>query len=198
MQHLKKKNGLYLCPIQSKKQNLKKAISGAKAFNIKGLNISIPHKQKVINEFDKFDIMINLIGAVNTIDFKDGKAKSYNIECIGVIKAIKGVCDLKDKNIVIVGAGGPVRAIVFQLAIEGVNNIRMMNRRIKKVKSFIYNIKTLLLVNFSGHSKLDDIAIDFSHIDLEFDHAGLDELLKPLSNANILIDTTPIGNVSKY
>jgi len=180
-------------PFKVEKENLKYAISGAKALGIKGLNVTIPHKQKVINELDKFDIMANLIGAVNTIDFKNGKSKGYNTDCIGAIRAIKEVCNLKDKNVVIVGAGGAARAISFQLAIEGVNNINMINRSPKKAKSLVYDIKTLLSADFTDNSKLDDITIDFSHIDLNFEYGSLDELPKSIANADILIDTTPIG-----
>lgn len=180
-------------PFKVEKEDLKYVIKGAKAFGIKGLNVTIPHKQKVINELDKFDIMANLIGAVNTIDFKDGKSKGYNTDCIGAVKAIEEICDIKDKNVVIVGAGGAARAIAFQIAIEGANNLTMINRSPKKVKSLIYDIKTLLSADFTDNSKLDDITIDFSHIDLNFEYGGLDDLPASLKDADILIDTTPVG-----
>lgn len=180
-------------PFKVEKENLKYAIRGAKAFGIQGLNVTIPHKQKVINELDKFDIMANLIGAVNTIKFKEGKSKGYNTDCVGAVRAIKEVSDLKDKNVVIVGAGGAARAISFQLAIEGVNSINMINRSPKKAKSLIYDIKTLLSADFTDNSKLDELTIDFSHIDITFKYGSLDELPKSLADADILIDTTPVG-----
>ncbi|RBQ24636.1 Shikimate dehydrogenase (NADP(+)) [Candidatus Methanobinarius endosymbioticus] len=190
----KAKNMDYIyVPFKVEKHELKEAITGAKAFNIKGLNVTIPHKQKVINELDKFDVMANLIGAVNTLNFKDGKSKGYNTDCIGAIKAIEEVCNLKNKNVVIVGAGGAARAIAFQLAIEEVNNLTMVNRSAKKAESLVYDIKTLLSADFADHSKLDDITIDFTHIDLNFEHGGLDDLPNALKDADILIDTTPIG-----
>jgi len=180
-------------PFEVEKKDLKYVIKGAKTFGIKGLNVTIPHKQKIINELDKIDIMANLIGAVNIIDFKDNESKGYNTDCVGAIKAIEEVCDIKEKNIVIVGAGGAARAIAFQVAIEGANNLTMINRSPKKAKSLIYDIETLLSTNFRDNSKLDDIATDFSHIDLSFEYGGLDDLPTTLNNADILIDTTPVG-----
>lgn len=180
-------------PFKVEKEDLKYAIRGAKAFGLKGLNVTIPHKQKVINELDKFDIMANLIGAVNTINFKDGKSKGYNTDCMGAIRAIEEVCDLKNKNVVIVGAGGAARAIAFQIAIEEANNITMINRSSKKAESLIYDIKTLLSADYTDNSKLDDITIDFSHINLNFDYGGLDDIANSLKDADILIDTTPVG-----
>ena len=187
-----KMNYVYV-PFKVEKKDLKAAITGAKSLGIKGLNVTIPHKQNVINELDKFDIMANLIGAVNTIDFADGVSKGYNTDCVGAVRAIKEVSGLKDKNVVIVGAGGAARAIAFQIAMEGVNNLNIINRSAKKAESLIYDIKTLLSADFSNNSKLDDITIDFSNIDLEFGYGGLDKLSECLKDGDILIDTTPIG-----
>lgn len=119
--------------------------------------------------------------------------KVNNTDCVGAIRAIKEVCDLRNKSVVIVGAGGAARAISFQLAIEGVNNINMINRSPKKAKSLVYDIKTLLSADFTDNSKLDEVTIDFSHIDLNFEYGSLDELPNSIANADILIDTTPVG-----
>ncbi|MDR2967487.1 MAG: shikimate dehydrogenase [Methanobacteriaceae archaeon] len=180
-------------PFNVKKQDLKFAIAGAKAFDIKGLNVTIPHKRKVLNEIDKFDIMANLIGAVNTIKFHNGKSYGFNTDCVGAVRAIEEVSNLNDKNVVIVGAGGAARAIAFQVAITNVKNLTIINRSEKKAKSLVYDLKTLLSANFKDNSKLDDITIDFSHIDLNFDYGGIDSIPKHLKNADILIDTTPVG-----
>jgi len=180
-------------PFNVRKQDLPNAIAGAKALNIKGLNVTIPHKKKVLNEIEKFDIMANLIGAVNTIDFHNDKSKGYNTDCIGAVRAIEEVCDLKDKNVVIVGAGGAARAIAFQIAISNVSNLTIINRSGKKAKFLASDIKTLLSTDFRGNSKLDDITNNFSHIDLNFEHGGIESLPKYLKSADILIDTSPVG-----
>jgi len=180
-------------PFNVKKQDLSSSIAGAKALNIKGLNVTIPHKRKVLNEIDKFDIMANLIGAVNTIKFSYGKSYGYNTDCVGAVRAIEEVSTLKDKNVVIVGAGGAARAIAFQIAISNVQNLTIINRSAIKAKSLVYDIKTLLSADFKDHSKLDDITVDFSHIDLNFNHGGIETLPKHLKTADILIDTSPVG-----
>ncbi|MCL2156857.1 MAG: shikimate dehydrogenase [Methanobrevibacter sp.] len=187
-----KLNYVYV-PFNVKKQDLSSAIAGAKALNIKGLNVTIPHKRKVLNEIDKFDVLANLIGAVNTIKFSSGKSYGYNTDCIGAVRAIEEVSKLKDKNVVIVGAGGAARAIAFQIAISNVNKLTIVNRSINKAKSLLYDIKTLLSANFKDNSKIDNISLDFSHIDLNFNHGGIESLHEYLKNADILIDTTPIG-----
>ena len=67
--------------------NLKSAIEGAKALNIKGFNVTIPHKISVMDFLDEIDEVASLIGAVNTIDFKN--MKGYNTDGIGAVKAIE-------------------------------------------------------------------------------------------------------------
>ena len=67
-----------VCP-----ENLKSAILGAKSLNIKGFNVTIPHKINVMKYLDKLDLIAKLIGAVNTIDFKE--MKGYNTDGIGCI-----------------------------------------------------------------------------------------------------------------
>ena len=93
--------------------NLKSAIEGANSLNIQGLNVTIPHKINVIKYLKELDPIAELIGAVNTIDFKN--LKGYNTDGIGCIRAIEEVTKIKDKNIVVAGAGGAARAIVFYL-----------------------------------------------------------------------------------
>ena len=93
--------------------NLKDAIDGAQALNIKGFNVTIPHKIEVMKYLAEIDEIASLIGAVNTIDFKN--LKGYNTDGIGAIKAIGEVTKVKNKNVVIAGAGGASRAISFYL-----------------------------------------------------------------------------------
>ena len=80
-------------------ENLKSAILGAKSLNIKGFNVTIPHKINVMKYLDKLDPIAELIGAVNTIDFKE--MKGYNTDGIGCIRAIEEVTSIKDKNVVV-------------------------------------------------------------------------------------------------
>ena len=62
--------------------NLKSAIEGARSLNIKGFNVTIPHKIEVMKYLDEIDEIAQVIGAVNTIDFKN--LKGYNTDGIGV------------------------------------------------------------------------------------------------------------------
>lgn len=159
-------------PFNVSPDNLKSAIEGANSLNIQGLNVTIPHKINVINYLKELDPIAELIGAVNTIDFKN--LKGYNTDGIGCIRAIEEVTKIKDKNIVVAGAGGAARAIVFYLAKYGAEEVNILNRNIKKAENLAND---LLASNLISNVNSSDIS----------------EISKCISDADILIDTTPIG-----
>ena len=152
--------------------NLKTAISGAKSLNIKGFNVTIPHKINVINYLNTLDDIAKLIGAVNTIDFKN--LKGYNTDGIGAIKAIEEIDSVKNKNIVIAGAGGASRAISFYLAKYGADKITILNRNIDKAKNLANDILNSNLI--------EDIKTD-----------SISQINDYLNDSDILINTTPVG-----
>ena len=118
---------LYL-PFRVKKEELGKAIEGMRALNIKGLNVTIPHKVAVLQFLDKLDPLAEKIGAVNTIVNDDGVLTGYNTDASGFLKALleRGI-EPEGKNVVLLGAGGASRAISFILADRGAHLV-ILNR----------------------------------------------------------------------
>ena len=118
---------LYI-PFRVRKEGLGKAIEGMRALNIRGLNVTIPHKVAVIPFLDELDPLAEKIGAVNTIVNEDGVLKGYNTDATGFLQALleRGT-EPEGKNIVILGAGGASRAISFILA-EGDAHLIILNR----------------------------------------------------------------------
>jgi shikimate dehydrogenase len=152
--------------------NLKSAIEGAKSLDIRGFNVTIPHKIEVMKYLDEIDEVAALIGAVNTIDFKD--MKGYNTDGIGAVRAIEEVTSIKDKNVVIAGAGGASRAISFYIAKYGANKLTILNRNVEKAQKLAGDV---LDSNLISNVEADSISQISSH----------------LNGADILINTTPIG-----
>ncbi|RLE61055.1 MAG: shikimate dehydrogenase [Thermoprotei archaeon] len=112
---------------------LKKAVDGMRAFNIKGMNVTIPHKVRVMEYLDVIDEVAREIGAVNTIVNDDGVLKGFNTDGEGALKALKeGGGDPKEKKIVILGAGGAARAVSYFIAREGPSDMVIINRTVEK------------------------------------------------------------------
>ena len=121
-------------PFLTQPEGLKAAVEGAYALDILGLNVTIPHKEKVIAHLKDTDPLAARIGAVNTLVRVEGGYKGYNTDMPGLYRAMlnDGV-KLKDETIVILGAGGVARAVAVMLA-DQVNKIYMLNRTVEKAE----------------------------------------------------------------
>ena len=164
-------------PFRVRSEEVGKAIDGMRALNIRGLNVTIPHKVAVIPFLDKLDPLAEQIGAVNTIVNDDGALTGYNTDASGFLQALleKGI-EPKGKNIVILGAGGASRAVSFILA-EKEANLVILNR--------------LLELDWA-----EELARKISQVfRKEVKALELDEknLAMVLENADILINATSVG-----
>ena len=168
-----KLNMRYMC-FDVFENELENAIKGIKALNIKGFNVTIPHKVEVIKYLDEIDRNALLIGAVNTVKNENGKLKGYNTDGIGFVKSIldKGY-KVSGKNVLIIGSGGAARSIAVEMASNGAKQINLYNRSIKSAK----DISELLKGNFK--------------VDSNYYNEQIKE--KNLENIDIIINTTPIG-----
>jgi shikimate dehydrogenase len=108
---------------------LEDAIKGLKAFKMRGINCTIPHKLAVIKYLDELSESARLIGAVNTIVNDNGRLFGDNTDGKGFMESLhqNGV-DPKGKKIVIMGAGGAARAISVELSLSGAGGITIVNR----------------------------------------------------------------------
>ncbi len=118
-------------PFKVEKEQLGRAIEGVRALNIRGVNVTIPHKVSVIPLLDELDPLAERIGAVNTIINNDGVLKGYNTDAQGFLKAMleRGISP-GGKRVAILGAGGASRAISFILAERGANLV-ILNRQLE-------------------------------------------------------------------
>ena len=121
-------------PFHVQPDNLGAAIKGFKAANIVGINVTIPHKQNVIPYLDEISREATLIGAVNTLIFRDGTISGENTDAPGFLQAMQedGHEVPQGGSAVIIGAGGSARAIVVALALAGVQTICITNRTVSR------------------------------------------------------------------
>ena len=170
-------NSLYNC-FDVKKENLQDAINGIKALDIKGANVTIPHKVDVMKYLDSINYNAKLIGAVNTIKNENGNLIGYNTDGKGFVKSIKdNNHQIKNKKVLILGAGGACRSIAVELANEGAKSIEIRNRSEENARL----ISNLISDNFDVESVYSTKLVEQS--DLE--------------ECDILINTTPIGMESE-
>ena len=160
---------------QVKKEGLGEAIRGMRGLNIRGLNVTIPHKVAIIPLLDRLDHLAELIGAVNTVVNDSGVLTGYNTDAEGFLRALleRGI-EPGGKNVVILGAGGASRAISFILAERG-SSLVILNRTLDKARECASRIGEVFQKGVKA---------------LEFDS---ENLAKALTEADILVNTTSVG-----
>lgn len=114
--------------VKVEKDNLADAMKAVKAFNMKGINITIPHKVKVLEYLDELSQAASIIGAVNMIVNKDGKLYGENTDGKGYLKSLTDAgISPKGKVITVLGAGGAARAISVECVLAGAQKIYIAN-----------------------------------------------------------------------
>ncbi len=136
--------------------------------NIRGLNVTIPYKEKIIPYLDEIDKLARTIGSVNTIFNKDGKLIGYNTDIYGFTKSLKGV-DIRDEEAILIGCGGVSNPIVVGLSELGV----------KKV--YVYDIDS---------KKMLKLKENFGTFVIPLKKENLDKVIK---DVKVVINATPLG-----
>lgn len=128
--------------------SLAQAVEGLRALGAIGFNVTMPHKEAVAGLVDELDAEARIIGAVNTVQVRDGRLIGHNTDGAGLVCSL--LVDLafsvRGKNAVVFGAGGAARAIVVALASAGCERLTVVNRTKDKADILV----ELIRENFSA------------------------------------------------
>lgn len=148
-------------PFKVDKAGLTDGVKGAYELNVLGLNVTVPYKNGVIESLAEIDDAAREIGACNTLVRRDGLHgfKGYNTDWLGLRRQIKedGI-SLDNQTVVILGAGGAAKAVVYMCLLEGAAKIYLLNRTLEKAKEIATNMnsdKVIPLV-LSDYSKIEE------------------------------------------
>jgi shikimate dehydrogenase len=110
--------------------DLAAAMRGLRAFNMRGINLTIPHKVAVLPYLDEVAPDARLMGAVNTVRREGDKLIGENTDGKGFLRALRedGQLDPAGLRVVVLGAGGAARAITVELALAGAAHLTVINR----------------------------------------------------------------------
>lgn len=115
-------------------ENLHVATEGFKAVGASGFNITAPHKIEIMKELDEIKDDAVRMNSVNTIVNRNGKWLGFNTDGDGFCASlILEGCEIKGKNILIMGAGGSARGVCYKLAEYGAASITMTARTVEKI-----------------------------------------------------------------
>jgi len=133
------------------------AVKGAYELNVFGLNVTVPHKNEVISALVDIDPLARNIGAVNTLVRDKGGFKGYNTDILGFQRQlIDANIELMGNDVIIIGAGGAARAILFLCGQEGANSIYILNRTLENAQQLAKDVNKALDINVAIGMKIED------------------------------------------
>ncbi|CAM3119546.1 shikimate dehydrogenase [Sporolactobacillus spathodeae] len=109
-------------------EQLEDVIKGFRALAIRGWNVSMPNKKKIIPYLDELSPAAKFAGAVNTVVNENGRLIGHNTDGLGYVHGLKetGV-GINGKKMTLLGAGGAATAIAIQAALDGLAEISIFN-----------------------------------------------------------------------
>jgi shikimate dehydrogenase len=130
-------------PFPVRPDALEDAIRAVKALNIRGINVTVPHKEHVLAHLDEIDQEAAFIGAVNTIVNSDGRLIGYNTDGRGFLQSLsENSIDPSGKDILIIGAGGAARAVGYSL-VQHANSLALSGRTEIKVRNLVRDLNRI-------------------------------------------------------
>ena len=194
-------------PFHVHPSDIASALEGFKALNVVGINVTLPHKEAVLPYLTSISREAALIGAVNTLSFRDGEIHGDNTDAEGFLRALQETegglvlnsC-LQEANtkgehglfreVVVLGAGGAARAVVVALALAGAKRILIANRTTTKAVALAEEMQQKTDVTMHGMGLTDarvDEAVRNSTLLVNTATASMD------AAAPLLIDNTVLS-----
>lgn len=169
-------DGIYI-PLKISSNNLGNKLNLLKS-NFAGFNVTIPHKESIMQYLDEIDPLAIEYGAVNTVKIVDNRLIGYNTDGVGFIKSLEYMnINLKRKNILLLGAGGAAKVIALETVKLG-GNLTIANRNIERGLRLKNQLEKLYDVSIN--------AVKPNKLNASFD---------------VIINSTPIGmypNIYEY
>ena len=168
---------IYL-PFEVHSSNLKNAVRGIVALGIKGFNVTVPHKVKVVDYVNKLSEEAAVIGSVNTVVNELGKLIGYNTDVNGILDSLTPYkSQISGNEVCVIGAGGSARAVIYTLV-----------RYFKPQKIYLVNRTDQHAEALKQHFKSK----------MKFDGIVTKELQQPdlitvLNNCSLIVNSTPVG-----
>jgi shikimate dehydrogenase len=167
-------NYIYL-PLPVKPEDLPIAIAGFRAINLQGFSITIPHKQAIIPLLTEVTDIAQAIGAVNTVYPTANGWGGTNTDITGFLAPLHDRRDWSQATAVVMGNGGAARAVVMGCRQLGCAQIFVVGRNSAKLQDF--------------RSSWTDSPLPIDNLSVQ----GWDELPRLIPQADLLVNTTPIG-----
>jgi shikimate dehydrogenase len=159
---------------ETKPEDVGAMLGNMRKQGIRGINVTIPYKQVVMQYLDKTDKAAAAIGAVNTVVNKKGRLTGYNTDYIGFGETLKkNKIGLKGKTVIMLGAGGAAHALAYMINMQ------------KPARFYIYNIDLPMIHRLVKKLKLKKV--------ITGDISNSEEKNRIFASADLIINATSVG-----
>jgi shikimate dehydrogenase len=135
-------------------EDLREAIAGVRALGIRGLNLTVPHKEAVMALLDKVSPEASFIGAVNTVVAKGTKLEGYNTDGRGFMLSLEEEeIKVKGRRVLVLGSGGAARAVSWYLCDAGAKEVQIHSRNPETSSRLVEDLS----INFKNAILMEDI-----------------------------------------
>lgn len=162
-------------PLAVQPKDIVTVVSTLPKMGFRGVNVTLPHKETVLQLADTVDETAHACGAANTLIVQNGTVHALNTDVSGFIASLasEGVTDLSGMRAVVLGAGGAARAVVHGLLSRKVQEVIVLNRT---------------------HSKAELLAAFFGP---KVHAGGWHDIARYLPRCGLLVNTTKLGMVGE-
>ncbi len=164
---------------------IRAGMEGLAALGFRGANVTVPHKRAVLPALTHVGRDAEALGAVNTVVVEGSGTeiplmRGHNTDAAGFMGALgeRGF-DPEEASIVVVGAGGGARAVVFGLAQAGASEIVILNRSLERATNLVSDLKAL------------------APSVLRAEPLSQERLIERSRGADLLVNATPVGMVGQ-
>lgn len=110
-------------------EELERFVIKSRTNSFDGYNVTTPHKETIVQHMDRLTPEAEAIGALNCVAVRNGKSIGHNTDMIGFKKALDSLgIEIRNSGVLLFGAGGAARAIVYSLYEMGVSTVFVRNR----------------------------------------------------------------------
>jgi shikimate dehydrogenase len=163
--------------------NLIAGVQSVLALGLKGLNVTLPHKEKIISHLDDVAEEASIIGAVNTVVNDHGKLYGYNTDVNGIYESLLPFKDeITGSKVSVIGAGGSARAVIYTLI-----------RHFKPEEIFIINRTQQRADTLMNHFSLKMRYDTFQTMEL-----FPPDIVKTLSSSKLIVNATTVGMMPDF
>jgi shikimate dehydrogenase len=155
--------------------SLPAAVKGLEALNLRGFNVTMPHKRAMIPLVDDLDESARISGAVNTVAIEVSGTRGYNTDGGGMVMACEEAgIDLMDRSVLLLGSGGTASAIAVAFYEAGIGELHIASRNIEN----------------AAHLR-DKLSRDGGMRNLSVHPLAASE--QALPDADVILNATPLG-----